>query len=86
MILDNVTQAYGPGMTAVFGSAAVWVSGMLIVLYHRAGLQVLGAAIAFVGFLLMVLNVQILLAASLLAFGFAVHSCGRLLFHLKRRG
>ncbi len=86
MIIEHVTQAYGPGLAATLFSAFVWFFSMLVVLYHRSGMQVIGGAIFFIGLALLIFNTQLFLALNLLFFGFAIHGCGRLLFHMKRRG
>lgn len=86
MIIEHVTQSYGPGLAAALFSAFLWFFSILVVLYHRAGLQVIGGAIFFIGFFLLLSNTQSYLALNLLLFGFGIHGCGRLLFHMKRRG
>lgn len=73
-------------MLGLFYCAVLWVFGMLVMIFHRSGLQVLGAVIASIGIITLIFNSHILLALCLLLFGFLVHSCGRLLMHLKRRG
>ncbi len=86
MILHPITLAEGVGIANVFYCAFLWLAGMLIVMYHRAGIQVVGASIACIGFILMLLNSRMFLALSLFFIGFLIHSFGRLLMHLKRRG
>lgn len=86
MIIDYVSQSYGPGLNTMLFSAFVWFFSILVVLYHRSGLQVIGGAIFFIGFFLLLADAQPYLSLSLLLIGFGIHGCGRLLFHLKRRG
>lgn len=86
MFFDKAASALGPGMWGLFYCAALWVTGMMIMLFHRSGLQVLGGVIVCIGLLTLLINPQVYLALCLLGFGFFVHSCGRLLMHLKRRG
>ena len=75
----------GTGHPQLFYAACIWVTAMLIVLYHRAGIQVIGASIALIGFIAMLMDSRFFLALSLFAVGLMVHGCGRLLLHLKRR-
>ena len=85
MIVNSLTSAAGPGIYGLLYAACLWVSAMMIVLYHRAGIQVIGTAIASIGFVIMLTNTRFFLALSLFAIGLLVHSCGRILFHLRRR-
>jgi hypothetical protein len=73
-------------MLGLFYCAILWVIGMLVMLYHRSGLQVIGGVIACIGMITLLFNSHIILALCLLIFGFFLHSCGRLLMYLRRRG
>ncbi len=72
-------------MIGLFYAASIWVIAMMIILYHRAGIQLIGIAIALIGFFAMLLEVKFFLALSLFALGILVHSFGRMLVNLRRR-
>jgi hypothetical protein len=74
-----------PGITGIVTCAVLWVLGMMIVLFHRAGLQVIGAFIAIAGVITLLTHSQVLLSTGLMFFGLLIHGFGRLLFHLRRR-
>jgi len=72
-------------MWGLFYASSLWVLGILIILYHRAGIQLLGTMIASIGLLALLLNTRFFLSLSLLALGLILHSCGRLILYMKRR-
>lgn len=85
MIIGPILESGSPAAIGIFAGAGIWLMSMLIVVYHKAGMQVLGAFLAAIGFVMLIANIQIILALSLLTFGFCMHGCGRLLFRLRRR-
>ncbi len=86
MIIQEISPSIGPGMWGLFYCSFLWVLGILITLLHRSGLQVVGGVIACIGIVSLLFQVQIVLALTLLTFGFFMHGCGRILMHLRRRG
>lgn len=85
MVTVNLSSSAGPGTWSLLLASGLWVFCMLVVLFHRAGIQVLGTGIACLGFLSLLLHNSLFLALSLFVFGVVLHGCGRLLFHLRRR-
>ncbi|MBN2329599.1 MAG: hypothetical protein JXR73_20830 [Candidatus Omnitrophica bacterium] len=85
MFINSMTTSAGPGIVSLLYAASVWMIAMMIILYHRAGIQLIGTVIALVGFLAMLTDNRFFLALSLFAIGLFVHSCGRILFNLKRK-
>lgn len=85
MVLALVIDASVPALSGIMWGTALWVLCMLILLYHQAGMQVLGALLVFMGILLMLSDIPLILAFTLLLFGFFMHGCGRLLMYLRRR-
>lgn len=85
MFINSIHTSAGPGFASLLYAACIWVAAMMIVLYHRAGIQVIGTIIAILGFAIMILEARFFLAFSLFAIGLLVHSCGRILFNMKRR-
>ncbi len=86
MIIHAMTSVHGPGMWEIFYPACLWLAGMVVVLFHRSGIQVLGGVIACIGLLTLLVYGKIIIPISLLIFGIIVHTCGRLLLHFRRRG
>ncbi len=86
MILDHAALTAGPGIGAILYGATAWVLSMLVVLFHREGIKVVGGTIVFTGFLILLIHPQIILSIGLIAFGLAVHWCGQTLYNLRRRG
>ncbi len=86
MILHTMTSSSGPGMWDIFMPACLWVASMMVVLFHRSGIQVLGITIACIGLLTLLVYGKIVIPCSMLIFGLIVHTCGRLLLHYRRRG
>lgn len=85
MLMNGFHASVGPGLASLVYAACIWVGAMMVVLYHRAGIQVIGATIAIVGFAIMLLETRFFLALSLFTVGLLIHSCGRILFNMKRR-
>lgn len=85
MFIHSMTSSTGPGIFSLLYAASIWMIAMMIILYHRAGIQLIGAIIAIIGFFAMLTDNRFFLALSLFAIGLFVHSCGRILFNLKRK-
>lgn len=85
MLINSFYSSAGPNLGSLFYAACIWVSAMMIVLYHRTGIQITGTLIAITGFAIMILEARFYLAISLFAIGILVHSCGRILVNLRRR-
>jgi hypothetical protein len=85
MILPEMNSISAPSLTSIFYASSLWVFGMMVILFHRSGIQVIGTMIAIIGFCTLILYNQIFLSLTLLVSGLLFHSCGRLLMHMKRR-
>lgn len=85
MIIEHISQPYGPGVLGAIFSAFVWMISMFILLYHRSGMQVVGGLIFFVGLGLLVANAQVYLALPMLLIGFGMHGIGRFIYRMKHR-
>ena len=86
MLIHPISITGGLGLIHIVYCAVLWLAGMLLILFHRSGIQVLGALIISIGFFIMVFHSRLHLAMSLMLVGFVLHGIGRLLMHLKRRG
>ncbi len=86
MILHPITLSEGPGIVNIIIGALIWMCGMLLIMFHRSGIQLLGLIIIGIGFFLLLFLSQPILAAGLMFIGFVMHGFGRILIHLKKRG
>lgn len=85
MFVSNATVSLGPGFLGIFYCASLWVFTMMIVLFHRAGIQIVGAIIACIGFLSFFIQTHMYIPLFLFALGCGIHWFGRILYHLKKR-
>lgn len=85
MISTDIVTSHGPGLWNLSLASFLWVFSMLVILLHRAGIQIIGAVIALIGFCTLLIHSRIYLSLTLFLIGFLVHGFGRILFNLKRR-
>ena len=86
MISNIIMLTGGPGLAAIVYGACLWVLGMLVLLFHREGIKVVGLSITLVGVLVLLAHPQILLSCGLIVFGLTLRWFGQMLINLKRRG
>ena len=85
MIDTNSLLVETPFVMRAVAGAAFWVLSILIVIFHRAGAQVVGAVFVLCGGLGLVTGANPHLAILVAVFGFITHSMGRLLYRMRRR-
>ncbi len=74
-----------PFMTRVVVGAVFWVLGILILIFHHSGAQILGGVFVLSGSLGFVAGVNPHIALLMVVFGFFVHSVGRVMHWMRRR-
>lgn len=85
MIINSTASALGPGFAGIVYCAALWVITMFLVLCHRAGIQIVGGMMVFIGLFSLIVNAPPAVPLLLIITGCAIHWFGRILHHLKNR-
>jgi len=85
MLINIMTSTTGPGLGNILISAGLWVITMMIILYKKAGIQLIGTFIILTGLAALLLQSKISASLSLIIAGFLIHCCGRLLLNIRKR-